>query len=151
MEFFNQYGQVNISQQKDTIICSFRGSLNERLVDSYTTGLSSLIKNFHGKEWAYVCDAKMVVAATPEAEKKLVNMTELARENNCIASAFIFASNLAINQMQRVLNKASSGQNLTDILFNDLPAALDYVSQVLNDNRHCQTQFALTDSTSQAF
>ena len=151
MEFINQYGQVNISQQKDTIICSFRGSLNERLVDSYTAGLSSLIKNFHGKEWAYVCDANMVVAATPEAEKKLVTMTEFAQVNNCIASAFIFASNLAVNQMQRVLDKASSGQNLADILFNDLPAALDYVSQVLNANRHCQAQLDCTGSTSQIF
>ncbi|MGO2013247.1 MAG: hypothetical protein ACTJH9_14230 [Pseudoalteromonas sp.] len=150
MEFINQYGQVNIKQQSNIIICSFSGSLNERLVDSYTAGLCSLIKNFHGKPWSYICNAKMVIAATPQAEKKLVMMTELARANNCIASAFIFASNLAINQMQRVLDKASSGQNITDILFSDLPTAIDYVSQALNANQQSNKILENTNNTYQA-
>ncbi|WP_404340382.1 hypothetical protein [Pseudoalteromonas mariniglutinosa] len=132
MEFKNNYGTVSITVEDNIIIAEFSGNLNISLVNAFADSLHHYLTPLSGEPWCYIANCSTLLAATPEAEAGFTSLVKKVKEQNCIASAYIFSSALVFNQMKRILAKAESQVQLLDCLFNDVDSAKNYVTNQLN-------------------
>ncbi|MEL0634848.1 hypothetical protein V6237_18970 [Pseudoalteromonas carrageenovora] len=133
MEYKNKHGQVSLHTENNIIIAKFSGYVTSGLLRVFKAELCAAIELLKCEHWAYISDSFAVLAATPEAEQEMTNISHLMHANNCIASAFVLSSAIAINQMNRILNCAGKNANINDYLFTDLESAKLYISNSLNN------------------
>jgi len=129
LELKNKYGHVSLQVESNIIISNFNGSINESLVLDFSKAILSQAKIFAGSPWAYISNSLSVQAATPGAEERFICLTKDMVKKGCVASAYILDSTVAINQMQRVLNRAGLYHNIHDLLFTNMEEALSFVEQ----------------------
>ncbi|WP_166112331.1 hypothetical protein [Pseudoalteromonas sp. Z9A5] len=127
MGFKNQYGQVSLYTENNVVIAHFTGYITSALLHAFKIELCEKIKSLKNRPWAYISDSFDVLAATPEAEKEMINISRLMAANNCLISAFVLTSAIAINQMKRILKCAKRNVNFSECLFTDLDSAKQFI------------------------
>ncbi|GAA60482.1 hypothetical protein P20652_2348 [Pseudoalteromonas sp. BSi20652] len=135
MGFKNQYGQVSLIIENNVVIAHFKGYVTAGLLNAFKAELFETIKSFKGEPWAYISDSLDVLAATPEAEREMIDISRVMAENNCLTSAFVLTSAIAINQMKRILLCAKRNVNFSGSLFTDLDSAKQFISDNLKSKQ----------------
>lgn len=131
MKFKNSHGSYKLHVEDNIVIAQFEGNLNPQLLTHFKAALLNTIKPFNLKAWGYISNSPDVVAATPDAEQNMVDVSQTMGANNCVVSAFILTSPIAIRQLQRILQGSNRDAYLQDCLFNDLPSAKAFIKKVL--------------------
>ncbi len=129
----NDYGNVNFSVDNNIIVAEFSGSIDTDLLSTFGERLISTTTQFNSKPWGYISDSRNVLAATPEAELLLTKIGQKMQSANCIISAFVMTSAIAISQMSRVLQ--SVGRDSSKCIFSDITSAKQYVSEHLKNSQ----------------
>lgn len=135
MKFENKYGQVTVFVKNNIITASFSGCVDIDLFRTFTAGLLSIADQFNGTAWGYVSNSEQIVAATPDAEKEMIAVSQAMRKKNCVVSAYIISSPIAINQMRRIMNIIRPNLDFDECLFTSLPDANTYVANKLAKNQ----------------
>jgi hypothetical protein len=133
--FKNKYGQVSLYTENNVVIAHFSGYITSGLLRAFKIELCEKIKSLKNQPWAYISDSFDVLAATPEAEKEMIDISHLMKANNCLSSAFVLTSAIAINQMKRILECAKRNVNFSECIFTDLDSAKQFVSHNLKSKQ----------------
>ena len=120
--------------EQNIIIANFCGNLNASLVTAFANGLFSQVAQFANNPWGYISNSHDLLAATPQAEQQLTQLTSAMARKGCIVSAYIFDSPIVINQMQRILINAGINIDIRPCLFNGLAQAKSFVNKAILDN-----------------
>ena len=131
LEFKNNYGSYHLCVEDDIVIAQFEGNLNPQLLNHFKAALLNTIEPFKHLPWGYISHSPQVVAATPDAEKNMVDVSQTMGANNCLISAFVLSSPIAIRQLQRIMHSSGRDAHLQDCLFNDLPSAKAFIKSQL--------------------
>ncbi|MBB1277108.1 MULTISPECIES: hypothetical protein [unclassified Pseudoalteromonas] len=134
MEYKNENGHVNLSLENNIVIAQFSGNLELELLSNFKTALFETIQSFKGEKWGYISDSSNVVAATPQAEQEMVAISHSMQQNNCLISAFVLTSPIAISQMQRIMQNAKRDVTFKDCLFDNLESAKHFILNELNND-----------------
>lgn len=131
MKFKNKYGSYKLRVEGSIVIAQFKGSLNPELLNHFNTTLLETIAPFKHLPWGYISDSPDVVAATPDAEKNMIDVSQTMGKNNCLISAFVLTSPIALRQIQRIMHGSGRDAHLQDCFFDDLQQAKSFVNKIL--------------------
>lgn len=131
MKFKNKYGSYKLHVEGSIVIAQFKGSLNPELLNHFNATLLETIAPFKHLPWDYISDSPDVVAATPDAEKNMIDVSQTMGKNNCLISAFVLTSPIALRQIQRIMHGSGRDAHLQDCLFDDLQQAKSFVNKIL--------------------
>lgn len=131
LEFKNNYGSYSFYVEGNIVIAQFKGNLNPELLNHFKAALLDTIATFKHQPWGYISHSPDVVAATPDAEKNMIDVSQTMGINNCIMSAFILTSPIAIRQLQRIMHSSGRDAYLQECLFDDLPSAKAFIKSQL--------------------
>ncbi|HBW97760.1 MULTISPECIES: hypothetical protein [Pseudoalteromonas] len=133
MKYKNKHAEVTLSVEGNIIIAQFSGNLDLELLANFKTALFDKVAEFEGKQWGYISDSSCVLAATPDAEQEMVAISTHMQHTNCLISAFVLTSPIAISQMQRIMQNAKRDVDFNQCLFDNLDAAKRFISSQLNN------------------
>ncbi len=133
MKYKNKHAEVTLSVEGNIIIAQFSGNLDLELLANFKTALFDKVAEFEGKQWGYISDSSCVLAATPDAEQEMVAISTHMQHTNCLISAFVLTSPIAISQMQRIMQNAKREVDFNQCLFDNLDAAKRFISSQLNN------------------
>ena len=133
MKYKNKHAEVTLSVEGNIIIAQFSGNLDLELLANFKTALFDKVAEFEGKQWGYISDSSCVLAATPDAEQEMVVISTHMQHTNCLISAFVLTSPIAISQMQRIMQNAKRDVDFNQCLFDNLDAAKRFISSQLNN------------------
>ena len=133
MKYKNKHAEVTLSVEGNIIIAQFSGNLDLELLANFKTALFDKVAEFEGKQWGYISDSSCVLAATPDAEQEMVAISTQMQHTNCLISAFVLTSPIAISQMQRIMQNAKRDVDFNQCLFDNLDAAKRFISSQLNN------------------
>ncbi|WP_338364670.1 hypothetical protein [uncultured Pseudoalteromonas sp.] len=133
MKYKTKHAEVTLSVEGNIVIAQFSGNLDLELLVNFKTALFETVSRFDGKQWGYISDSSCVLAATPEAEQEMVSISTQMQHTNCLISAFVLTSSIAISQMQRIMQNAKREVNFEECLFNNLDDAKRFISSQLNN------------------
>ncbi|MBS3796949.1 hypothetical protein [Pseudoalteromonas sp. BDTF-M6] len=124
-------GSYQLSRQGDVIVGQFSGAINERMIATFATQLETLVKEHQLQRWAYISNSMDVLAATPEAQLRMVSVAEKMFAHGCQAAAFVIDSAIAINQLEQIRRSLGRADTASDIVFDNFDDALAYVNEHL--------------------
>lgn len=133
MEYKNEHGHINLSLEGNIVIAQFSGNLELELLCKFKAALFETIQSVKGEKWGYISDSSNVLAATPQAEQEMVAISHSMQQNNCLISAFVLTSPIAISQMQRIMQNAKRDVYFKDCLFDNLESAKPFILDKLNN------------------
>ncbi|TMO04922.1 hypothetical protein CWB60_14775 [Pseudoalteromonas sp. S327] len=133
MKYKNKHAEVTLSFEGNIIIAQFSGNLDLELLANFKAALFDKVAEFEGKQWGYISDSSCVLAATPDAEQEMVAISTHMQHTNCLISAFVLTSPIAISQMQRIMQNAKRDVDFNQCLFDNLDAAKRFISSQLNN------------------
>ncbi|AZN32338.1 hypothetical protein [Pseudoalteromonas sp. Xi13] len=133
MKYKNKHAEVTLSVEGNIVIAQFSGNLDLELLANFKTALFDKVAEFEGKQWGYISDSSCVLAATPDAEQEMVAISTHMQHTNCLISAFVLTSPIAISQMQRIMQNAKRDVDFNQCLFDNLDAAKRFISSQLNN------------------
>lgn len=133
MKYKNKHAEVTLSVEGNIVIAQFSGNLDLELLANFKTALFDKVAEFEGKQWGYISDSSCVLAATPDAEQEMVAISTHMQHTNCLISAFVLTSPIAISQMQRIMQNAKREVDFNQCLFDNLDAAKRFISSQLNN------------------
>ena len=133
MKYKNKHAEVTLSVEGNIIIAQFSGNLDLELLANFKAALFDKVAEFEGKQWGYISDSSCVLAATPDAEQEMVAISTQMQHTNCLISAFVLTSPIAISQMQRIMQNAKRDVDFNQCLFDNLDAAKRFISSQLNN------------------
>ena len=133
MKYKNKHAEVTLFVEGNIIIAQFSGNLDLELLANFKTALFDKVAEFEGKQWGYISDSSCVLAATPDAEQEMVAISTHMQHTNCLISAFVLTSPIAISQMQRIMQNAKRDVDFNQCLFDNLDAAKRFISSQLNN------------------
>lgn len=133
MKYKNKHAEVTLSVEGNIIIAQFSGNLDLELLANFKAALFDTVAEFEGKQWGYISDSSCVLAATPDAEQEMVAISTQMQHTNCLISAFVLTSPIAISQMQRIMRNAKRDVDFNQCLFDNLDAAKRFISSQLNN------------------
>ncbi len=133
MKYKNKHAEVTLSVEGNIIIAQFSGNLDLELLANFKAALFDKVAEFEGKQWGYISDSSCVLAATPDAEQEMVAISTHMQHTNCLISAFVLTSPIAISQMQRIMQNAKRDVDFNQCLFDNLDAAKRFISSQLNN------------------
>ena len=133
MKYKNKHAEVTLFVEGNIIIAQFSGNLDLELLANFKAALFDKVAEFEGKQWGYISDSSCVLAATPDAEQEMVAISTHMQHTNCLISAFVLTSPIAISQMQRIMQNAKRDVDFNQCLFDNLDAAKRFISSQLNN------------------
>lgn len=131
MKFENNYGSYSLRVEGNIAIGQFKGNLNPQLLNHFKAALLNTIEPFKHLPWGYISHSPEVIAATPDAEKNMIDVSQTMGINNCLISAFVLTSPIAIRQLQRIMHSSGRDAHLQECLFADLQSAKKFVIKQL--------------------
>ncbi|WP_166423416.1 hypothetical protein [Paraglaciecola sp. 20A4] len=125
-------GSYAINVVKNIVICTFNGACCELIAQRYLKSLTQIVKTFDGAPWAYLGDAQLHHAGTPQAESYLYEACVMSIENNCVANAFCLTSAVGISQLERIRQRVGATLPIQECLFDTVPLAIERLNQELD-------------------
>lgn len=132
LSYKNQFGSIKIYIHEDILIAEFEGAVSVSIVEYFIKAAETLIKQINTKKWGYISCSKQAEAATPEAERILIQSAHMFYDMGCVKSAYVLTSPIAISQVQKLRSSIGVDEPLKNVLFNDLAEAQAFIKDCLN-------------------
>ncbi|GHB56375.1 hypothetical protein GCM10008107_01500 [Psychrosphaera saromensis] len=116
---------------ENILISEFEGAVSVSIVEFFIKAAKTLIKKINAEKWGYISCSKQAEAATPDAEKLLIQSAHLFYDMGCVQSAYVLTSPIAISQVQKLRASIGIDEPLKNILFDDLQQAKDFILNTL--------------------
>jgi len=132
LSYKNQFGSIKMRLQDNILISEFKGAVSVSIVEYFIKAAETLIKQIDVKAWGYISCSEQAEAATPDAEKLLIQSAKLFYEKGCIQSAYVLTSPIAIAQVEKLRASIGVTEPLKNVLFKDLTEAQAFITDILN-------------------
>jgi hypothetical protein len=132
VKFSNSHGSVTLHVEQNIVIAKFSGCVSLDLMQQFEKGIVELTAPIKAQPWGYISDSSSVIAATPDAEQYIVNVSYKMRANNCILSAFVITQAIAKNQTQRILKNSGVKSDLSKRFFDNPDQAKEFIKAALS-------------------
>ncbi|MFT6896268.1 MAG: hypothetical protein ACJA13_000669 [Paraglaciecola sp.] len=129
--FKTQSGSYSIEVRGNIAICTFIGACCDILAKHYLKNLKLVTRDFNGQPWAYLGNAQLHQAATPQAEQFLEQAILSGLQNNCIADAYCLTSAVGIDQVDKIRQRLGVVSKMQDRLFADFDGAITQLTKEL--------------------
>lgn len=122
-----------IEMNDNIMTAKFSGALDRKVAVAFKRAITELSLPLNGAKWGYLSLSKEGQAATPEAEELLVECVKLSWQLGCVEGAYVLGSNLAIMQMDRILQKAGLATGAKGKIFDNADQAKLSIEKVLSN------------------
>tara|TARA_R110000744_G_scaffold136893_2_gene247163 strand:+ start:10725 stop:11168 length:444 start_codon:yes stop_codon:yes gene_type:complete len=129
--FKTALGSCSIRVSKDIVVSTFSGACCDLIAQRYVRSLTQIVKEFNGLPWAYLGNAQLHLAATPQAERYLQEAYIMAVENNCVADAYCLTSVVGISQLENLRKQVGISTPIKERLFDSISLAKRQLEQEL--------------------
>ncbi|MDO6840068.1 hypothetical protein Q4602_11360 [Paraglaciecola chathamensis] len=129
--FSTASGSYSFDVSGNIVICTLNGACCDLVAQRYVATLTNIIHSFQGEPWAYLGNALLHEAATPQAETHLFQAYSMSLQNNCVADAYCLMSAVGISQLKSIRHKAGITLPLSERIFSSVPLAMEQLSKEL--------------------
>lgn len=129
--FSTASGSYSFDVTNNIVTCTLSGACCDLIAQRYLATLTKILHSFQGEPWAYLGNALLHEAATPQAEAYLYRAFIMSVKNNCVADAYCLMSAVGISQLENIRQKAGLSIPLSERMFATMPLALEQLTKEL--------------------
>lgn len=115
----------------NTIVSYINCAIDETIIQQLVEGITELVPNFNGGYWGYVCVSAHQNEVSEQVEQTLVAFLDNSWESGCIAGAYVLATDLAVEQMNKIAKAAGSLNGIENRVFKTDDEAIAYTEELL--------------------
>jgi hypothetical protein len=116
------------------VMCTFSGACCDQIAQRYLATLTKIVKGFNGAPWAYLGNAQLHQAATPQAEEYIRECFIMSVKHNCIADAYCLISAVGISQLKTIRQQAMLSSPIEERIFDTKHTAFAQLTKELNEH-----------------
>ncbi|WP_041713220.1 hypothetical protein [Paraglaciecola sp. T6c] len=124
-------GSYSFEVSSNVVMCTFNGACCDQIAQRYLATLCKIVSDFNGEPWAYLGNAQLHLAATPQAEQYLLECFVMSVKNNCIGDAYCLTSAVGISQLKSIRQKAGLTATLEERMFGSQQSAFSQLTKEL--------------------